>query len=104
MFVVALRDRVTTSNELVQVLWDLREVGVFVVVTGADLHTYKYTTVALRGHGACTLVCKTEAPSRASPVMRCVTWYDIQANSWGALAYYGYSVTVRRRRPRGLAR
>jgi len=51
------------------VLWDIRDVGVFVVVSETHLYTYKYTAHSLRGQQSCKLVCKSEAPPRLSPVV-----------------------------------
>jgi WD repeat-containing protein 19 len=51
------------------VLWDKKDVGVLAVVGDKGISTYKYTAHSLRSQAWCRLVCKTEAPALAAPIV-----------------------------------
>jgi len=57
------------ARQVTTVLWDLKDVGVFAVVGDTHISTYKYTTHSLRSQTFCKLVCQTEAPALASPIV-----------------------------------
>jgi WD repeat-containing protein 19 len=56
-------------RQVKNVLWDMKDVGVLAVVGDKHISTYKYTAHSLRSQAWCRLVCRTEAPALAAPIV-----------------------------------